>query len=47
MDVIQMKMRPTDDQEDILPVLHNSDMTAGSEAVAALVRDRQNLLAGE
>ena len=47
MDVIQMKMRPVDNREDILPVLHNSDMTAGSEAVAVLVRDRLNLLAGE
>ena len=47
MDVIQMKMRPVDDREDILPVLHNSDMTTEANAVAVLVLDRLNLLAGE
>lgn len=42
-----MKMRPEDNLEDILPVLHLSDTAADASAVAQLVRDRLNLLSGE
>ena len=42
-----MKMRPTDENGDILPVLSGAAMASGPEAVVALVRDRLNLLAGE
>ena len=42
-----MKMRPTDENGDILPVLSGAVMASGPEAVVALVRDRLNLLAGE
>lgn len=40
-------MRPTDSTGDILPVLSVSSLLSGPEAVAELVRDRLNLLAGE
>ena len=42
-----MKMRPTDDTGDILPVLSSSAMASGPEAVVTLVHDRLNLLSGE
>ena len=42
-----MKMRPTDENGDILPVLSGAVVVSGPEAVVALVRDRLNLLAGE
>ena len=42
-----IRMRPADSTGDILPVLSVSSLLSGPEAVAALVRDRLNLLAGE
>ncbi len=42
-----MRIRAEDNLEDILPVLHISDMAADANAVAQLVRDRLNLLSGE
>ena len=35
-----MKLRPVDQNGDVLPVLHVSDMLSGSLAVAKLVEDR-------
>ena len=42
-----MRIRPTDEHGDILPVLHTGDMVSGAAAVALLVRHRLNLLSGE
>ena len=42
-----MRMRPTDENGDVLPVLHASDMFSGSLAVAKLVEDRLNLFSGD
>ena len=42
-----MKMRAEDNLEDILPVLHTSDMAADANAVALLVKDRLNMFTGE
>ena len=42
-----MKLRPEDQNGDVLPVLHVSDMLSGSLAVAKLVEDRLNLYAGD
>ena len=42
-----MKMRPVDEQDDILPVLHISDMPVDAEAVVLLIKDRLNMFAGE
>ncbi len=39
--------RPVDENGDILPVLSSGDLLRGTEAVAQLVRERLNLLAGE
>ena len=38
-----MRLRPVDQNGDVLPVLHASDMFSGSLAVAKLVEDRLNL----
>ena len=38
-----MKLRPEDQNGDVLPVLHVSDMFSGALAVAKLVEDRLNL----
>ena len=42
-----MRMRPVDQNGDVLPVLHASDMFSGSLAVAKLVKDRLNLFSGD
>jgi len=42
-----MKMRPVDQNGDMLPVLHVSDMLSGSLAVAKLVEDRLVLYFGD
>lgn len=42
-----MRIRPTDDNNDVLPVLTLASMTKDAMAVADLVRDRLNLLSGE
>ena len=39
--------RPLDENGDILPVLSSGDLLRGTEAVAALVRERLNLLTGD
>ena len=39
--------RPLDETGDILPVLSSGDLFRGTEAVAALVRERLNLLTGD
>ena len=40
-------MRPVDENGDILPVLHVSDMIFGSVAIAGLIEDRLNLFVGD
>ena len=42
-----MKIRPVDQNGDVLPVLHVSDMLSGSMALAKLVEDRLNLYFGD
>ena len=42
-----MRLRPVDQNGDVLPVLHASDMFSGSVAVAKLVEDRLNLYSGD
>ncbi len=42
-----MVHRPVDENGDILPVLSSGDLLRGTEAVAALVRERLNLLTGD
>ena len=42
-----MRMRPVDQNGDVLPVLHASDMFSGSLAVAKLVEDRLNMFSGD
>lgn len=42
-----MVLRPVDTSGDILPVLSSAALLRGARAVAALVRDRLELLAGE
>ncbi len=42
-----MKLRPVDQNGDVLPVLHASDLFSGSIAVAKLVEDRLNLFSGD
>ena len=42
-----MIMRPVDDNGDILPVLSAADLLRGAPAIAALVRDRLQLLEGD
>lgn len=39
--------RPLDETGDILPVLSSGDLLRSTEAVAALVRERLNLLTGD
>ena len=40
-------MRPVDDNGDVLPVLTSSDPVKSAPAVALLIRDRLDLLAGD
>lgn len=42
-----MLLRPVDDTGDILPVLFSAALLRGAQAVARLVKDRLELLAGE
>ena len=42
-----MRIRPTDEYGDILPVLRTGEMSSGAEAVALLVESRLNLFSGE
>ena len=42
-----MRMRPTDENGDVLPVLHTGEMLSGALAVASLVESRLNLYAGD
>ena len=42
-----MKLRPVDQDGDVLPVLHVSDMLSGSLAIAKLVEDRLVLYFGD
>ena len=42
-----MILRPVNASGDILPVLSSADLLKGAEAVALLVRERLELLAGE
>ena len=42
-----MRLRLVDQNGDVLPVLHASDMFSGSLAVAKLVEDRLNLFSGD
>ena len=42
-----MKLRPEDQNGDVLPVLHASDMLSGSRAIAKLVEDRLVLYFGD
>ncbi len=42
-----MVIRPVDESGDILPVLSSADLFRGAHAVARLVQDRLELLAGD
>ena len=42
-----MRLRPVDENGDILPVLVSASLLKGPEAVAWLVKDRLELLAGD
>ena len=42
-----MKLRPVDQDGDMLPILHASDMLSGSLAIAKLVEDRLVLYFGD
>ena len=42
-----MRMRPTDENGDVLPVLHTGEMFSGALAVASLVESRLNLYSGD
>ena len=42
-----MRMRPTDENGDVLPVLHTGEMLSGALAVASLVESRLNLYSGD
>ncbi len=42
-----MRMRQTDENGDVLPVLHTGEMFSGSLAVASLVESRLELYAGD
>ena len=42
-----MRMRPTDENGDVLPVLHTGEMLSGALAVASLVESRLELYAGD
>ena len=42
-----MRMRPTDENGDVLPVLHTGEMFSGALAVALLVESRLELYCGD
>ena len=42
-----MRMRPTDENGDVLPVLHTGEMFSGALAVASLVQSRLELYCGD
>ena len=42
-----MKLRPVDQNGDVLPVLQAADLFSGALAVAKLVEDRLNLFSGD
>ena len=42
-----MRIRPTDENGDVLPVLHTGEMFSGALAVALLVESRLELYAGD
>ena len=42
-----MKIRPSDGNGDILPVIDSVSMRTGDDAVSELVKDRLNLLSGD
>ena len=42
-----MRMRPTDENGDVLPVLHTGEMLPGALAVASLVQSRLELYSGD
>ena len=42
-----MRMRPTDENGDVLPVLHTGEMFSGVLAVASLVESRLELYCGD
>ncbi|MBQ6721355.1 MAG: hypothetical protein IJQ88_04240 [Clostridia bacterium] len=42
-----MWIRPTDENGDVLPVLHTGEMFSGALAVASLVESRLNLYSGD
>ena len=42
-----MRMRPTDENGDVLPVLHTGEMFSGALAVASLVQSRLELYSGD
>ena len=42
-----MRMRPTDENGDVLPVLHTGEMFSGALAVASLVESRLNMYSGD
>ena len=42
-----MRMRQTDENGDVLPVLHSGEMFSGAVAVASLVQSRLNLYSGD
>ena len=42
-----MRMRPTDESGDVLPVLHTGEMFSGTLAVASLVQSRLELYSGD
>ena len=42
-----MRMRPTDENGDVLPVLHTGEMFSGALAVAQLVESRLQLYSGD
>ena len=42
-----MRIRPTDENGDVIPVLNTGEMLSGAPAVALLVEDRLKLFAGD
>ena len=42
-----MRIRPTDENGDVLPVLHTGEMFSGALAVASLVQSRLELYSGD
>ena len=45
--MIKMRIRPVDQNGDVLPVLYVLEMVSGAPAVARLAEDRLNLLVGD